>query len=121
MAGKLRIAAERFIADFFSAHRVTHFFYVPVCLYQVIKEMTSLGIQPIAAHSEKAAAHLADGYEPASSRLGLSGAQSIGGATGGCLPAPLRCLLKASSFPIRTEDDAATVDFGWGRRKDFAR
>jgi acetolactate synthase-1/2/3 large subunit len=80
MAGKLRkIAAERFIAEFFSAHLVTHFFYVPVCLYQVIKEMTSLGIQPIAAHSEKAAAYMADGYARASGRPGLCGAQSIGG------------------------------------------
>ena len=53
---------------------------MPLILPQAIKQMPSLGVQPIATHSEKAAAYMADGYARASGRLGVCGAQAIGAA-----------------------------------------
>ncbi|WP_083224440.1 thiamine pyrophosphate-binding protein [Sphingomonas panacis] len=59
---------------------VTHFFHMPLLLPPAIKAMPALGVQPVATHSEKAAAYMADGYARASGRLGVCGAQAIGAA-----------------------------------------
>jgi acetolactate synthase I/II/III large subunit len=58
---------------------VTHVFYVPVLAPEAMKELTRLGVQPMVTHGEKAAAYMADGYARVSRRVGVCGAQNIGG------------------------------------------
>ena len=58
---------------------VTHIFYVPVLAPEAMKELTRLGLQPIVTHGEKAAAYMADGYARVARRVGVCGAQNIGG------------------------------------------
>lgn len=59
---------------------VSHFFHMPLLAPRAIKAMSAKGVQPIAAHSEAAAAYMADGYARASGRVGVCGAQAIGAA-----------------------------------------
>lgn len=58
---------------------VTHVFYVPVLAPEAMKELTRLGVQPVVTHGETAAAYMADGYARISRRVGICGAQNIGG------------------------------------------
>lgn len=57
-----KISGARFIAETFGGYGVTHVFYVEGILRLALVEMESLGIKRILAHSEKAAAYMADGY-----------------------------------------------------------
>ncbi len=67
-------------AEALEAYGVDHFFHVPVILPGAVIAMTRRGLNPIVAHSEKAAAYMADGYARASGRVGVCGAQAIGAA-----------------------------------------
>lgn len=71
---------HRYLADWLAACGVSHFFHMPLLAPPAIKAMSAIGVQPIAAHSEAAAAYMADGYARASGRLGVCGAQAIGAA-----------------------------------------
>jgi len=51
-----------------------------VILPGAVVEMTERGLHPIVAHTEKAAAYMADGYARASGRIGVCGSQAIGAA-----------------------------------------
>jgi acetolactate synthase-1/2/3 large subunit len=73
-----KLTGARYIAEFFKAYGVTHYFFMPVSIHRAIKEMGRLGITAIGAHSEKAAAYMADGYARVSGRIGVCGAQTIG-------------------------------------------
>ena len=53
---------------------------MPVILPGAVIEMTALGLHAIVAHTEKAAAYMADGYARASGRIGVCGSQAIGAA-----------------------------------------
>src|SRR6202000_680290 len=64
--------------EFFKAYDVTHYFFMPVSIHRAIKEMERLGVKAISAHSEKAAAYMADGYARVSGKVGVCGAQTIG-------------------------------------------
>jgi acetolactate synthase-1/2/3 large subunit len=66
------------IAGMFRAYGVSHFFFVPVILPEVLKRMSGLGITPVMCHGEKAAAYMADGYARVSGKVGVCGAQAIG-------------------------------------------
>ena len=74
-----RLTGARFIAEAFKTHGVTHFFYVPVIIPEAVKEMTRMGITPVMTHGEKSAAYMADGFARVSHRVGVCGAQTIGG------------------------------------------
>ena len=74
-----RSGAE-YIAGFLNTHGVTHVFYVEAILRRTLVEMEKLGIQRILAHSEKAAAYMADGYARMALRPGVCMAQSVGAA-----------------------------------------
>ncbi len=67
-------------AETLAAYGASHFFHVPVILPGAVIEMTRRGLRPIIAHTEKAAAYMADGYARASGRLGVCGSQAIGAA-----------------------------------------
>lgn len=70
--------AGRYIADVLSHYGVGHVFFVDAILRRALTEMHDLGIKRVLAHSEKAAAYMADGYARASGRVGVCMAQSVG-------------------------------------------
>ena len=74
-----QITASEYIAEAFESYGVTHFFFVPVSIPAACKEMQKRGIIPVMTHGEKSAAYMADGYARVSHRVGVCGAQTIGG------------------------------------------
>ncbi|MEI7670866.1 MAG: thiamine pyrophosphate-binding protein [Deltaproteobacteria bacterium] len=75
-----RMSGGRFIAETFKGYGVTHVFFVEAIARLALVEMEVLGIERILAHSEKAAAYMADGYARVSRRPGICMAQSVGAA-----------------------------------------
>jgi acetolactate synthase-1/2/3 large subunit len=75
-----RMTGGRFIAETFKGYGVTHVFFVEAIARLALVEMEVLGIERILAHSEKAAAYMADGYARVSRRPGICMAQSVGAA-----------------------------------------
>jgi len=69
-----------YIANVIKGHRITHVFYVEAMLRYVNRKLDELGINGVMAHSENAAAYMADGYARASRKAGLCFCQSIGSA-----------------------------------------
>lgn len=59
---------------------VSHVFFIDAVLRRTLVELEALGVSRILAHSEKAAAYMADGYARASGRPGVCMAQSVGAA-----------------------------------------
>ena len=59
---------------------MTHVFFVESCMRRTLMEFEDLGVTRILAHSEKAAAYMADGYARIAGRPGLCMAQSVGAA-----------------------------------------
>jgi thiamine pyrophosphate-dependent acetolactate synthase large subunit-like protein len=57
-----------------------HVFFVESVLRRTLLQLEDLGVRPILAHSEKAAAYMADGYARAAGRPGVCMAQSVGAA-----------------------------------------
>jgi len=74
------ISGARFIAETLKGYGVTHVFYMDAILHMTLVEMEALGMRRIMAHSEKAAAYMADGYARAAHRPGVCMAQSVGAA-----------------------------------------
>jgi len=75
-----RMTGARYIAETLEAYGVSHVFYVEAILRRTLVEMEKLGIKRILAHSEKAAAYMADGFARASLRPAVCMAQSVGAA-----------------------------------------
>jgi acetolactate synthase I/II/III large subunit len=59
---------------------MTHVFFVESVLRRTLLQLGDLGVKPILAHSEKAAAYMADGYARIAGRPGVCMAQSVGAA-----------------------------------------
>lgn len=74
------MSGAEYIAGFLKTHGVSHVFYVEAILRRTLVEMEKLGIERILAHSEKAAAYMADGYARTALRPGVCMAQSVGAA-----------------------------------------
>ena len=75
-----KMTGARFIAETLKGYGVTHVFFVEAILRKTLVEMEVLGIKRILAHTEKAAAYMADGYARVSGRAGICMAQSVGAA-----------------------------------------
>ena len=75
-----RMTGARFIAETLKGYGVTHVFYVPTVVPEVMIEMERLGIARVVTHGEKAAAYMADGYARVAHRPGVCLAQSVGAA-----------------------------------------
>jgi acetolactate synthase-1/2/3 large subunit len=58
----------------------THVFFVESVLRRTLLQLKDLGVTPILAHSEKAAAYMADGYARIAGRPGVCMAQAVGAA-----------------------------------------
>src|SRR2546429_5458118 len=59
---------------------MSHVFFVESTLRRTLLHLSDLGVRPILAHSEKAAAYMADGYARIAGRPGVCMAQSVGAA-----------------------------------------
>src|ERR1700694_2801961 len=59
---------------------VSHVFFVESTRRRTLLQLGDLGVKPILAHSEKAAAYMADGYARVAGRPGVCMAQSVGAA-----------------------------------------
>src|SRR5258708_40340843 len=55
-------------------------FFVESTMRRTLLQLSDLGVKPILAHSEKAAAYMADGYARIAGRPGVCMAQSVGAA-----------------------------------------
>lgn len=90
-----RLTGAQLIADLLEGYGVTHVFFVPTILNNTLFEMERrTNISRVLAHSEKAAAYMADGYARVSGRVGICMAQMVGAAN---LAAGLRDAALASS------------------------
>lgn len=69
-----------FIARTLKGYGTTHVFLVEAMLRRTMVELEKLGVRRVVAHSEKAAAYMADGYARASRKVGVCFAQSVGAA-----------------------------------------
>jgi acetolactate synthase-1/2/3 large subunit len=74
------MTGARFLAESLAGYGVTHVFFVEAILRRSLLEMETLGIKRVLAHSEKAAAYMADGYARAGRKPGVCMAQSVGAA-----------------------------------------
>jgi acetolactate synthase-1/2/3 large subunit len=59
---------------------MSHVFFVESTMRRTLLQLGDLGVKPVLAHSEKAAAYMADGYARVSGRPGVCMAQSVGAA-----------------------------------------
>jgi acetolactate synthase I/II/III large subunit len=59
---------------------MTHVFFVESVMRRTLLQLSDLGVKPVLAHSEKAAAYMADGYARVSGRPSICMAQSVGAA-----------------------------------------
>src|SRR5882724_11562609 len=59
---------------------MSHVFFVESTMRRTLLQLSDLGVKPILAHSEKAAAYMADGYARVAGRPGVCVAQSVGAA-----------------------------------------
>ena len=75
-----RMTGARFLVETMRAYGVTHAFYMPMIVTRALVEMEQVGIARIMAHSEKAAAYMADGYARAAKRPAVCMAQNVGAA-----------------------------------------
>ena len=75
-----RMTGARFIAETFKSYGISHVFYVEAVLRRTLVEMETLGIQKVLAHTEKAAAYMADGYARVRHGPGICLSQSVGAA-----------------------------------------
>ena len=75
-----RMTGAQYLAEVMAGYGVTHVFFVPAVLRMALVEMERFNICRVMAHSEKAAAYMADGYARASRRPGVCMAQSVGAA-----------------------------------------
>jgi acetolactate synthase-1/2/3 large subunit len=62
------------------ASGVGHLFFVDAVLRRTLLECERIGVQPVLAHTEKAAVYMADAYGRVSGRPGVVAAQSVGAA-----------------------------------------
>jgi acetolactate synthase I/II/III large subunit len=70
----------RWLSRALAAAGTSHVFFVESVLRRTLLEFDDLGVTRILAHSEKAAAYMADGYARVSGRPGICMAQSVGAA-----------------------------------------
>ena len=59
---------------------MSHVFFVELVMRRTLLQLGDLGVRQILAHSEKAAAYMADGYARVAGRPGVCMAQSVGAA-----------------------------------------
>jgi acetolactate synthase I/II/III large subunit len=74
------INGAQWLARALAGTGMTHVFFVESCMRRTLMEFEDLGVTRILAHSEKAAAYMADGYARIAGKPGVCMAQSVGAA-----------------------------------------
>src|SRR3954471_3489791 len=80
MAGAASMNGAEWLARALAGTGMSHVFFVESVLRRTLLQLSDLGVRPILAHSEKAAAYMADGYARVAGRPGVCMAQSVGAA-----------------------------------------
>ncbi len=73
-------AGAAYLAEALHAYGVTEVFFMEAILRRALLHLEKLEVRRIMAHTEKAAAYMADGYARASGKVGVCMAQSVGAA-----------------------------------------
>jgi acetolactate synthase-1/2/3 large subunit len=74
------ISGAEWLAGALAQASTTHVFFVESVLRRTLLGLGDHGVMPVLAHSEKAAAYMADGYARIARRPGICMAQSVGAA-----------------------------------------
>lgn len=74
------ITGYEWLARAIAASQTSHVFFIDAVLRHTLVELGTLGVNRVLAHSEKAAAYMADGYARVSGKPGICFAQSVGAA-----------------------------------------
>ena len=80
MTTSTRQSGGSFLAQTLKAYGVDHIFFVDAILRHMLAHAEPLGIRRILAHTEKAAAYMADGYSRVSRKPSVCMSQSVGAA-----------------------------------------
>jgi thiamine pyrophosphate-dependent acetolactate synthase large subunit-like protein len=80
MAETAAMNGAEWLARALAGTGMTHVFFVESTMRRTLLALDDLGVKPILAHSEKAAAYMADGYARVAGRPGICMAQSVGAA-----------------------------------------
>ncbi|HXO03878.1 MAG TPA: thiamine pyrophosphate-binding protein [Stellaceae bacterium] len=80
MAETAAMNGAEWLARALASTGMTHVFFVESTMRRTLLALGDLGVKPILAHSEKAAAYMADGYARVAMRPGVCMAQSVGAA-----------------------------------------
>src|ERR1700730_10495210 len=80
MADGAAMNGYEWLARALASTGMTHVFFVESTMRRTLLALGDLGVRPILAHSEKAAAYMADGYARVAMRPGVCMAQSVGAA-----------------------------------------
>src|SRR5438876_2881868 len=80
MAEAEQMNGAEWLARALAGTGMTHVFFVESVLRRTLLQLSDLGVKPVLAHSEKAAAYMADGYARVAGRPGVCMAQSVGAA-----------------------------------------
>ena len=73
-----KTTGARLFAEMIRAYGITHLFYVPQIISRALAALDDSPVKRIVAHSEKAAAYMADGYARARGGPGICMAQPVG-------------------------------------------
>src|SRR5215212_5595271 len=73
-----KTTGAKLVAEMIQGYGITHIFYVPQVISKALVAMEDMNIRRVVAHSEKAAAYMADGYARAKGAPGVCLAQPIG-------------------------------------------
>src|SRR6059058_6530469 len=80
MAESASMNGAEWLARALAQTGMTHVFFVESVMRRTLLQLTDLGVKPVLAHSEKAAAYMADGYARVAGQPGVCMAQSVGAA-----------------------------------------
>jgi len=80
MAETAAMNGAAWLARALASTGMSHVFFVESTMRRTLLALGDLGVTPILAHSEKAAAYMADGYARVAMRPGICMAQSVGAA-----------------------------------------
>jgi acetolactate synthase-1/2/3 large subunit len=80
MSDQAGMNGAEWLARALASTGMTHVFFVESVMRRTLLQLSDLGVKPVLAHSEKAAAYTADGYARVMGRPGVCMAQSVGAA-----------------------------------------
>jgi len=80
MAEAASMNGAEWLARALAGTGMSHVFFVESVMRRTLLQLSDLGVKPVLAHSEKAAAYMADGYARVGQRPGVCMAQSVGAA-----------------------------------------